>query len=254
MKHANEIQFANRKSQPVAAHITATGWLSNGLSFQDYANMHVRTKKSCGERRLATPIWAMNNPMLRRVLVAFIEERAFSKKERAKLRKKAGMKERLNHARAKIISKRPAAMVVLDRLCAEYVEIKNNGLKSGMTDKEWNATKKQPYFEFAEGQAKIDDMQYRLKQLEREISGIDTYLRISENGGADIVAAIVYLYYRAGMDSVGVGAELGLKPPHIRQTLFRMHQTAKMLDKKYHRAAPKKEKKCRFVVPALFGE
>jgi len=108
--------------------------------------------------------------------------------------------------------------------------------------------------EFAEGQARIDDEQNRIKQLEREISGIDTYLRISENGGADIVAAIVYLYYRTGLDSVGVGGELGLKPPHVRQTLFRMHQTAKNLDKKYHRAAPKSYKKNRFVVPALFGE
>ena len=254
MKHPKEIQFANRKSQPVSAHITATGWLSNGLSFQDYSSMHIRTRKSCGERRLPTPAWALNNPMLRRVLVAFLEERAFSKKERAKLRKKAGLKERLNHARAKIISKRPAAILVLDRLCAQYVEIKNNGLKPGMTDKEWNATKKQPYMEFAEGQARIDDEQNRIKQLEREISGIDTYLRISENGGADIVAAIVYLYYRTGLDSVGVGGELGLKPPHVRQTLFRMHQTAKNLDKKYHRAAPKSYKKNRFVVPALFGE
>jgi hypothetical protein len=254
MKHENAVQFAGRKSHPVSAHITAAGWISNGISFDDYSRMATRTRKTSGERRLPTPIWAMNNPMLRRVLVSFMEERAFSKKERGKLRKKAGLKERLNHARNKIISKRPAAMSVLDRLCADYVEIKNNGLKPGMTDKEWNTTKKQPYMEFAESQARIDDEQIRIKQLEREIEGIDTYLRISENGGADIVAAIVYLYYRTGLDSVGVGAELGLKPPHVRQTLFRMHQTAKNLDKKYHKPAKKSEKKNRFVVPALFGE
>ena len=61
------------------------------------------------------------------------------------------------------------------------------------------------------------------------IEGIDTYLRYTVNGGADMVASAVYLYYRVGMDSVGVANELGLKPPHIRQTLYRLHQTAKKI-------------------------
>ena len=246
--------IAGKKMQPVSARITADGWISNGIDFGSYNFMSTRTHKISGERRLPTPSWAVNNPMLRRVLVRFMEERAFSKKERAILRKKAGLKERLNKACAKIMSKRTAAVAVLDKLCAEYVEIQNNGMKPGMTDKEWNTTKKQPYMEFAEGQARIDDETKRIMYLEREISGIDTYLRISENGGADIVASIVYLYYRVGLDSVGVGMELGLKPPHVRQTLFRLHQTAKTFDKKFHKAAPKTEKRGRFVVPALFGE
>jgi hypothetical protein len=121
-------------------------------------------------------------------------------------------------------------MVVLDKLCEEYVEIKQRGLKPGITDREWNESKPQPYMPFAEGEARYQDEQKRIKQLESEIEGIDTYLRISDNGGADVVAATVYLYYRTGLDSVGVGSELGLKAPHVRQTLFRLHQTAKRLD------------------------
>src|SRR5208282_3224236 len=116
------------------------------------------------------------------------------------------------------------------RLCDEYVEIKNKGMQPSLTDKEWNETKRQPYMEFAEGEARFQDERKRLRHLEIEIEGIDTYLRISENGGADVVAATVYLYYRTGLDSVGVGAELGLKPPHVRQTLFRLHQAAKRID------------------------
>jgi len=213
---------------PVSARITATGWISNGISFDDYARMQSHTRKIARERRLPTPPWAMNNALLRRVIVTFMEERAFSKKERARL-KSGGLRERLENAKARIIAKRPAAMVVLDRLCAEYVEIKNKGLNPNITDKEWNESKKQPFMPFAEDEARFQDEQKRIKALESEIEGIDTYLRISENGGADIIAATVYLYYRTGFDSVGVGSELGLKPPHIRQTLFRLHQTAKRL-------------------------
>jgi len=223
----NPHSFSSRHNLPVGATMTATGWLSNGVSFDDYGRMQTLKKKTSGERRLPTPMWALNNPALRRVIVQFMEERAFSKKERLKIR--GGLKRRLENAKVKIISKRPAAIVILDRLCAEYVTIKQKGLKPGMTDTEWNASKNQPYMSFAEGEARYQDELKRLRQLEVEIEGIDTYLRISENGGADILVAAVYLYYRVGMDSVGVASELGLKSPHIRQTLYRLHQTAKRL-------------------------
>ena len=169
---------------------------------------HTFLHKQSGGRRLPTPEWAMNDAALRRVIVTFMEERAFSKKERGALRKKAGLKERLNRALIKIISKRKLVISILDRLCEEYVQVK-------IENSQW------PEFYLNET---------RVASLEREIEGIDTYLRISENGGADIVAAIVYLYYRTGLDSVGVGGELGLKPPHVRQTLFRLNQTAENID------------------------
>ncbi len=96
-----------------------------------------------------------------------------------------------------------------------------------MTDAEWNATRNEPYMEFAEGEARYQDEKLKLRRLETVIEGIDTYLRYSEHGGADVVVSCVYLYYRVGMDSVGVASELGLKSPHVRQMLFRLHQTAK---------------------------
>ncbi len=246
-----------RKKLPVSAKLTATGWLSNGVSFDDYSRMQTTTRKIAGERRLPTPAWAMSNAMLRRVLVRFMEERAFSKKERLAVRKKAGLKERLDNAKKRIMSKRPNAMIVLDKLCEEYVEIKSKGLKPGITDKEWNESKQQPFMGFAEGEARYQDEKKRLKQLESEIEGIDTYLRISENGGADIVAAVIYLYYRTGYDSVGVGEELGIKPPHVRQTIYRLHQTAKRLESegKFKGVAEHKKScrsKARLVTPSLF--
>lgn len=221
-------QFAGRRSHPVEAHVTVDGWVGNGISYEDYSRMSTQSRKSSGERRLPTPIWAINNPLLRRVLVTFMEERAFSKKERARL--KGGQKERLERAKAKIMSKRPDIMRVMDNLCAQFVDIKQKGLNPNITDKEWNEQARQPFMEFAEGEARYVDEQKRLRQLEIEIEGIDTYLRYTENGGADVVAAIVYLYYRTGLDSVGVASELGLKSPHIRQTLWRLHNTARRME------------------------
>ena len=253
-------QFAGRNQYPVGATVTATGWLSNGVSFDDYNRMHTHKRKTSGERRLPTPLWAMSDWALRRVLVQFMEERAFSKKERtvraaaekdarkilkADLDKKGAeyaerrkayaaleevwLRSRLDAVQKKVASKRPQAESVMDQLCAEYVEIKQKGLKPGMTDKEWNESLNEPYLEFAEGEAKYQDEKVKLKRLEVVIEGIDTYLRYTVNGGADMVASAVYLYYRVGMDSVGVANELGLKSPHIRQTLYRLHQTAKKI-------------------------
>jgi hypothetical protein len=255
-------EFGDRRSHvageaPINVKMTATGWLSNGISWDDFSRMQTRLKKTTGERRLPTPLWAMNNAMLRRVLVRFMEERAFSKKERATL--KGGLRERLAQAAARVASKRPSAIATLYKLCEEHVAIRQRGLNPKMTDKEWNESKPQPYMPFAEGEARYVDEQKRIKQLESEIEGIDTYLRISENGGADVVAAAVYLYYRTGLDSVGVGSELGLKPPHVRQTLFRLHQTAKRLEEEgafktivKKQKKDKKDKSYRLITPPLF--
>ena len=253
-------QFAGRNQYPVGATVTATGWLSNGVSFDDYNRMSTHKRKTSGERRLPTPGWAMSDFALRRVLVTFMEERAFSKKERtvrtaaekearkvlkAALDKKGAeyaerrkayaaleevwLRSRLDAVQKKVASKRPQAESVMDQLCAEYVDIRQKGLRPGMTDKEWNESRNEPYMEFAEGEAKYQDEKVKLKRLEVVIDGIDTYLRYTVNGGADMVASAVYLYYRVGMDSVGVANELGLKSPHIRQTLYRLHQTAKKI-------------------------
>jgi hypothetical protein len=275
-------QFAGKHTHPVNARMTVDGWLTPGVAFEDYSRMSTQTRKTSGERRLPTPLWAMNNPLLRKVLVQFMEERAFSKKERTvrhgaqkdafklwkgtkDLRTKEGraiyaayedslLKGRLEAAKAKIACKRPAAMKVMDGLCQQYVEIRQKGLKPGMTDAEWNASSPQPYMEFAEGEARYQDEKHRLRQLEIEIEGIDTYLRYTENGGADVVAAVVYLYYRTGLDSVGVGAELGLKPPHVRQTLWRLHQTAKRMAEDGLLSEVPPKKKGKKTAPATKGK
>lgn len=213
-----DVQFAGRKDYPVKARRIVDGWSSPGIDFSDYARMQTHQRKQSGERRLPTPKWAVNDTMLRALLVSFMEERAGFRKEQ-----KGTLLERLERAKKAIINQRPRLITTIDKLCHEFVVLKQLGACPELSDEELNASLAQPMImpEFA----RPFISQKRQRELEIEIEGIDTYLRCTQNGGADVVAAIVYLYYRAGLDSVGVGQELGLKPPHVRQTLWRVHET-----------------------------
>lgn len=210
---------------PVSAQPTADGWSGPQLSYDDYTRMSTQQRKQSGERRLATPLWSVNDKLLQELLVCFQEERAgFRKKQ------KGTLIERLERANAAIMNQRPRLITLLDKLCNEYVVVKRLGIAPETTDAEWNAARKQPYMPGYEGEAKFMAQKKRTRELEIEIEGIDTYLRCTNvGGGAGFIVSIVYLYYRAGLDSVGVGAQLGYKPPHIRQTLWRLFETAAKL-------------------------
>src|SRR5258708_16480130 len=178
--------------------------------------MQTNTRKLCGIRRLPTPTWAMDDAMLRNVLIRFMEERAMgakNKKWRTQFKGPGRWRERLERAKTRIMETRAQKIIVLDRFCEEYVTVKQG------TDRK------------------------RINQLESEIKTLTTYLRTPKNdGGAAILAAIVCLYYRTCLDSVGVGMELGLKSPHVRQILYRMNKVAQALGYPVHSRAwgPKK--------------
>jgi hypothetical protein len=88
---------------PVSARKTVDGWTSPGIAFEDYTRMSTQQRKQSGERRLPTPPWALNDKMLRLLLVTFMEERAgFRKKQKGNLR------ERLQRASEGVVAQRPA--------------------------------------------------------------------------------------------------------------------------------------------------
>src|SRR5258708_1456225 len=62
---------------PVSAEFKAGGQVeSTGIGFEDYGRMHTQAHKQSGERRLPTPRWALDNDLLCKVLVAYVESRA----------------------------------------------------------------------------------------------------------------------------------------------------------------------------------
>jgi hypothetical protein len=242
-------QFAGRYAKPVRATRMGDGaWDTTGVDFSDYSRMSTQTRKQAGERRLETPMWALNDQKLQELLVVFMEERA-------RLRIGTGsLFQRLSRARREVMRHHVRMNVTLDNLCKHYVTIKHSKPVIDQTDSEVVASietlpltaLERLYcadIEWARRtlrKAFDDDKKNRLRQLEIEIEGIDTYLRYTHNGGADVLAAIVYLYYRVGMDSVGVGAQLHLKPPHVRQLLWRLNETWKERFGEEVRATPPK--------------
>ena len=212
---------------PVSAQPTADGWSGPQLAYEDYTRMSTQQRKQSGKRRLATPLWAVNDSLLQQLLVHFQEERAgFRKKQ------KGTLVERLERANTAIMNQHPRLKLLLTKLCKQYVSVKKHGLFPDYTDDQiYDVVVErfgQPSMYPAHNRELLDSKTRR--DLEVEIEGIDTYLRITERGGgAGFIAAVIYLYYRAGLDSVGVGAQLGAKPPHIRQTLWRLFETAAKL-------------------------
>lgn len=196
-------QFADRKQYAVSARFAAHGEVeSTGIDFSDYQRCGTIQHKRSGERRFPTPRWAVNDELLRLLLVCFLEERMIhANSERLWTYWKKVAEEpldvRLKFAQETLLKERPRHSATLDGLCKEFVGTANS---------------------------------VRKRQLQIQIQNVDTFLRYTEkDAGLATIAAVVSLYYRYSTDSVGVGFELTLKPPHVRQILSRLFETARKL-------------------------
>lgn len=182
--------FAGRRPRPVHARQTTEGWISTGIAFEDFTRFSTHSHKQSSERRLPTPDWAINTEQLRELLVVHLEQRAYLPHPQP-----GTQEERLARAVEKLKSDAPKKLAAMKKLCQEYVSLK--------------------------GSSPNDP---RLHVLEGEIENLDTQLR-HINRPAELLIGIVYHYFRACLDSVGTGQALGIKPPSVRQTLWRLHRT-----------------------------
>jgi hypothetical protein len=195
----NETQFASQRSFPVHAEFGADHeWHSTGIDFSDYSRMQTSARAVAPGRQLETPSWAVSDTQLREVLVAFLEERAFH--SRAGLQT-GTLAERLANAQKKIIADCQKLIATIDSLCARLVLLKRS---TPLTQ----------------------EICTRIRNLEIQIEALDTRLRFEQrDGGASLVTGIVFFYYRVGFCSVGTAKQLSIKPPQVRQTLWRLRNT-----------------------------
>jgi hypothetical protein len=202
----SEIQFANRRKFPVHAEYGSDGeWQSPGIAFEDYSRMQTSTRVVAPGRKLETPSWAVNDSQLRELLVAFLEERAFNGRTGHQT---GTLTERLANAQKRLIAMCEKILVpTIDRLCKRLVSLKRS---TPLTQ----------------------DAQKQIQQLENQIENLDTRLRFEQkDGGSTLVLGVAYFYFRLGQDSVAVGKQLGTKPPHIRQIVWRLRQTWAKLER-----------------------
>jgi hypothetical protein len=183
---------------PVSAtfHGFTEGWTSTGLSYGDLDRMSLHKRKGAPARRFATPSWAVNDDELAELVTFFMESRAQLRSENP-----GTLAERLAGAEAVLLrERRPVIVETLQNLCAEYVQLKKSG-----TD-----TK-------------------RVQGLEILIANRDTMVRMIDGGCSRMLLGVVYHYYRRGLNGLQVGEEIGLRHDHVRQLLYRLHASWRVL-------------------------
>jgi hypothetical protein len=185
---------------PVEAtyHGSEAGWESNGLDYGDLSRMATHTSnKPDKSRRFPTPAWVHDDSIVCEVVTLFMEERAhlvFCNPTTVRNTREGSVFQRLERAQSRMLESRPQLKRTLTDLCARF-----------MTEPE------------------------NRKMLSILIENVDTQLRLIERGPA-IAVAVLHYYYRMGIDSVGVGIELGIKPVHVRQLLHRLNKTYKVFE------------------------
>ncbi len=200
----DEYQWQDRKNYPVSATRNTDGSFSTyGIDFADYSRCHTEVHKLSPNRRLDAPEWAFNETARRELLLNFCERRVGINKPWQKPASVEELRIRLEAAQRKMQEKEASLRATLQTICADYV-----------------ALKKKPLLD--------PDERKRLRQLEIEIQSYDTQIIICTRV-AEIVLGIVHYYYGCGCDSVETATRLGVRSPHVRQILWRLHRNWKLM-------------------------
>jgi hypothetical protein len=182
---------------PVSAIFSPEGWRTPGIAYEDFVRMSTRSRKMFSNRQLEPPIWALNDDLLRKLVVRYAENRAGYRYTQP-----GSDSERLARAQKTLDASMAERAATLKTLCAECIELRKN--------------------------RPVDTK--RLRNLELQIETLDTTIVANKNI-ALLATAVVYRYYRIGEDSVGVAQALGIKPPHCRQILWRLRREWERLQK-----------------------
>jgi hypothetical protein len=181
-------QFGGRRSNAVNARKTREGWDTTGIAFSDLQlSMHVQRRQKVRERRLETPKWAVNDTELLAVVLNLCERRLYLK---------------------------PDPSVVTDKQRA--ARIRKTELE--FCEKRWKPLLRKMY-----DRLKDETDPYLKTKLSEQIQNVDSCIMMARRSSIAVMVAVVYFYYRNGWDSVKVGEELKLHPPHVRQILARLY-------------------------------
>lgn len=215
-------QFDGKRPNAVRASRTREGWESTGISFADLGKMHVQRRAKVQERRLPTPRWALNDEQLRELLIVYLEERFYIAPEETE---GLTLIERRKLVSWKAEHYLPEKRKLLDKWLLDYHAIATSRNETLSDDEAQNRLCSvngcQPAYDGDQAREKLAEIDLHNKRI--EIQGLDTDIVLTEKGHAKVIAALVYLYYRLGWDSVTVAEQLGLKSPHVRIVLYRLH-------------------------------
>jgi hypothetical protein len=188
---APDPQF-HKLAMPISTMFDAHGQVrSNGIGFEEYGRM-----QSSGGRvqhwRKIKPLWIRDTDKFREVVTRMVEHRAgfFT----AQL---GTHQQRIDRAQNRLNRSRDNKIGLLDKLCERYIAAKAAGEPTGFLAQ------------------KIEEADTSIAHLDR---------------AAALVTAILFLSYRAELNSVDVSAILVcVKPPLVRQTCYRARKLAERI-------------------------
>jgi len=178
--------FAHRQSDVVNG--------TNGISFGDYKEMHVRSHTIVRQRILPDAGWPFNEVQRRHVILTFMKKRALAVNP-LKIPIEGTEREQLLSCCLILRSQVPVLSEILDRLCRESVQT-------------------------------LDPERRRV--LEKEILITDRRLCLAQH--PDVFERLVYLHFNCGLDALAVSLDTNLlSPVGIRMLVSRLNATARAL-------------------------
>jgi len=183
----DEYQFQHR-AFPVSAE--------TGISFSDYSTMHVETHRG-GARWKEGREWANNDVLVRRVLVAALEKRAYVP------RPHGTDAQRLARAKKRLIQVVvPKLKRKLAEMCKHYANARAIGIEADA-----------------------------LVKLKRQIQTLDGQLKTADRIDS-IMVGIIYDFYHRHHECDVVAEKFGLKPSGVRKIVFQLDAIAAEIQKR----------------------
>src|SRR6266550_927302 len=190
---------------------SSLGDATQELAYSDLKHMHIhRVADLTKGRRLPVPSWATSDEQLRSVILKCLENR-FS------VRNQQGTpSERLDRCRRAAQRVASAKRERLDAYIQQFRALSENKLAS-LTERNYE----QLFCESLAGKGTTA----RLDALEKQVRILDGETFVTERA-PELLAAVLYQYFRLGLNSPSVAENLGLTPWQIRQIIFRARKVA----------------------------
>ena len=183
---------------PVSARFDGHEFESTGLDFGDYSRMRQSSHVLAPNRRYETPEWAVNDALLGKVLVAYIEARASIGRSCTFQNSDQSDRQRIEAAKKQLIANDALLKATVVRLSQEF-------------------------FSLIQKPELSEEEEQRKRKLNVEIANYSTTMRVNHDI-VMVVLGIIYRYYRQGFDARTIADEMHLRHDHVRMVLWRLQR------------------------------
>ena len=182
-----------------------------GVDFSSLQHMHTRRVADLRKgRRLAVPAWANSEQGLRDTVLAYLEARFHIAD------KSGAAKTRLQRCREVAQRSAAAKKERLERWVTNFRAVAN---------KNYHEADERIYARLFFTSLRGESPAKLLTQIEKQVTSLDGDTWMLEKA-PEITLGVLYGYYRLNLDSPSIAESLRIRPPAVRQILYRASQRA----------------------------